>query len=880
MLLSNEDSEKLACTVLNEFLFDRVWNEPVSEYRSNIRPQLLHRGSVIGSINLVDTSLELPNRNDRFYMWFVHVSDLTLKLNLPEGQWLDTATIANEYNTLFHVYGTNGKLFNKSTVYFRFNKSSSILFIAAEKNMVKNCIAYADIENLFFTIYYASDNVIRPVDVLSFHYGDKRDQNSVLLAIQNFLIKVEKESQLLVFENGVEITNGISGYNPVLGNYYDFILDRSVVFDFELDLVTTGEDPVFLSTADEIWKQIIHIPKALNPNNKIYTHNTCDIIVRKRNSIGNGRYLHRSSYDRTVGQITHNDFSVPLFILDAYRDYMGTQDIKLRVLVREHEKDNTLLRDSNYIDLLYSGHSDEDIVRILSGKGPEEIPWWRAEVLEQSEYVKMMFDTPSLAITSNMQRYIDALGFYQVANLLCKRMVDFTLDKDTERNFSIPYPVLYYGMEVFPVVYVNGQVLSSDFYSYKTNLREIGISIFDEVHLKENDRISIVLYIDSESKHITFTPTEFTVSVTVPFEEVLIYKKTVTSDTSIPKGVSGGSEIVYTQLLPNNNEYISEITDDGQNILRFNTNFVGSELVIFNEYCSYHQRFNLDEFTSTGSNIAIPLESDGVPIIGFKNMLVLLNGRYLVKDIDYTINTVMDSKGNIAFRELIIQAMDYFVEGQKDVLDVLLNIAEIEDISSSFVLDKKLTDNSPVNLYFPNISTVHINGALQRDVKYLGTYIEVSDSSFEGKPFEIQTSIPALVKDFINKYSSNEDIKRIGILNAYFNTKPIVNKPVIVLENKHRLYSVYMNAIITDIVAGKIAFVNDPDFNRMNDQLKVYDYLKDIDLCFSDIDRRFVDFYPQYINYEVSPEMKQLIDLLIEKLMPENLYPTLETVYE
>jgi hypothetical protein len=52
-----------------------------------------------------------------------------------------------------------------------------------------------------------------------------------------------------------------------------------------------------------------------------------------------------------------------------------------------------------------------------------------------------------------------------------------------------------------------------------------------------------------------------------------------------------------------------------------------------------------------------------------------------------------------------------------------------------------------------------------------------------------------------------------------------------------------------------------------------------MDLCYTGIDGNFIDMYPQYVNYEITPELKHLIDRYINAYMPANNNPTMEVVY-
>ena len=885
--ITTAERDRICSEALNTYLFDHVWNEPVSEYRVNIRPMLLKERSVIGTLALADTTLVLPTVNTAYYVWAINAADFNTGLKLPTNEWVDGVTVSSTYRTLIHFYGINGAIFHKAFVYFRYSCHRDTIFIAAEKAMVTKCIPANSVDNVFLTVYYDSD-LTNEIQVLSICPETIRRLPAHQLSIDNFLAQVDNPDQLQIYHNGVEITDVNNPPVPEVGEYYDLILDRNIIFAFDVDITSVSDNPVYFSDQDSCWKQLVHIPKALNPENKLLTHNTCDFFVRRAMVDDvHGYYLHRAS-ERSITQVTHNDFGIPLFIMDAYRDYLETQLVNLHIVVRQHEKDNVLVRDASFIDLLYCDkHTDADIIRILTGNGPAEIPWWKAANLEASPYVKMMFDTPNLNHIEHMPEYVAALGFYQVIQILCRRVCDTILTEDQPTGITYRLPVLYSGYDVIPVVYRNGKALTRDQYSYVTNdnnTLDVAFHVSD-VHWK-GDRITTIFFINGNNEVKFFIPTDMGLSLQVPYSDVEVYEIITASGDTTPQGVNSSSQIAYRHVTPGSNQYATVDNGDGTCTVLFNATLTGTQFLIFNKYCTYHHTYNLAEYTATGKSIAIPattLADDGqaYPILNFQNVCVWLNGDYLVNGVDYSINTVTDTDGNVALREIVVQTMDHFNEAGDDQLEVLFNIAEIEDLSSGFVIDNKLQDQTPINLYFPRLSVAHVDGTLERDAVYEGLYLSVPEGKYaQGDIFEIQTSIPQFVKDYVLKWTENQDLERIKIMNDYFYTLDPINKDVLVLEDKHRIYSIYMNNILWDIAHNEGSLVDDPDHDRFLGQLTHYEYLKDIDLCNAGLDQRFMDYYPQYVNYEVDAATKNLFDRIIKELMPVNEDPTQEVVYE
>jgi hypothetical protein len=101
----------------------------------------------------------------------------------------------------------------------------------------------------------------------------------------------------------------------------------------------------------------------------------------------------------------------------------------------------------------------------------------------------------------------------------------------------------------------------------------------------------------------------------------------------------------------------------------------------------------------------------------------------------------------------------------------------------------------------------------------------------------------------------------------------------VVMESAHRLYSVLLNNFIYDVLHKKISVGADPDENRINDIMKPYLYLKNMDLVYKERFPDFVDFYPQYVTYEIPTEYREIIERFVKLYMPANQSSTRKVVY-
>ena len=224
--MDTEARDQLCCNIINQYLFDNVWNEPASEYRINIHPQLVKTSSVSGSFQAIDSTIYLPTTDEPYFVWYMKYSDTNIGLNLDKRKWYDTATICNDFNTLIHAYIVNGVMLPKGSVYLRYNYAKSIIFIAVKKRAFNLYGNVNLINKLYLTIYYDSD-VPNDVKVLSLYVDSRNAIRDMQEKVERFirLTGIQDDTQLTVFKNGIEITNGIVPITDY-GVWYDYIVER------------------------------------------------------------------------------------------------------------------------------------------------------------------------------------------------------------------------------------------------------------------------------------------------------------------------------------------------------------------------------------------------------------------------------------------------------------------------------------------------------------------------------------------------------------------------------------------------------------------------------------------------------------------------------
>ena len=270
MTMTVSTRDEICSEIIRQYLFDNVWNEPESEYRINVHPQVLKDRSYVGSFTVLDANIVLPKAGESYFLWYMKSTDINLGLNLKAGVWYDLVTVCNEYRTLIHAYTESGCMLPKCSVFIRYSQSKSILYIAVKKRAYNLCTPSPKLEDLYLTFYYDSD-VVNNITIYSTEVKTTREFTANLTAISNLLNTANSNDCILEFCNGIECTDVVNTPELNYGNFYDVIVDNNIIGSFEVDLTKNSECPVFLSDRDQVWKQIIHIPRDKNPDNYVIT---------------------------------------------------------------------------------------------------------------------------------------------------------------------------------------------------------------------------------------------------------------------------------------------------------------------------------------------------------------------------------------------------------------------------------------------------------------------------------------------------------------------------------------------------------------------------------------------------------------------------------
>lgn len=829
------DTSTVMSKYLNKYCLDHIWNMPTTEYRQNFIARCVSAIPRMGSVDLGPVSLLLPY-TDSYYVYEVPKCCMgNLNINVPDwvplDEWLDT----NPFD--FRVTGTNGEWLWRRGIYITNYPCHSSFIMAIEAKMARTILgARYNFKKIFVSVYVDSDGepltnlsteCLRPTNL------ETRNQAWDMARMAN-----------IVFINGRE--SQVASMNDIqIGDYIELITDPDIVSDFTVNLSVVGQNYLYRSKKYARFNYIMHIPKADNPENYLITHNTCDMFVRPLN-IGaqnahlKGLFLHRFNTTDAIIQLTHNDFAISEILLNAYMNALDTTEIEIRVIARRHNKGLKLIREANYLFMLYQ-LSDEEILNFLVGRGDSSLPFWRADHLESSKYVDLMFKNPLFSGVNSLTGYIQALGFYNTMSLLCKRVTRTTIGPNTTHVFTVDLPLAmiplrYIGAHVF----VDGKHLDNTLYNVNKNGQYVVISIDKSVPLPLNTEIVVELFESSKFYAEYLSPMEGNNTLTVT-GDVVVFRVRERDDDE-PKSNYFADQYpvdqTYEQIDPESltsTYYSITENEDGTSTISFGEDQFGRTFLICSKRLmttTYNRTFKLGELYghSIGSGMLMVNAtqwSDGsqiqIPLVHTVHPIVYLNGRELVRDVDYVHAVNKSMLGNIGSQAIQVNNSEYLNSGTEDNnLTIYVTTDPCFTEENGFVKVHHIDTLNVLLYWYQELSMLTCDGLAIRDLQYEYGLLKLPDNVRNGAIWYTRGMLPESVNDMMQQYGDDLDTERCIAILEYFRGLHPVDDSFVVIPHSHHIYSVLVNEIMNDVLNGDFTLVYDADLARMRDQVAGY----------------------------------------------------------
>lgn len=873
-----DESIKMSiCSTLNEYLFRNIWNEPDTEFRRTTTPFLLQTRSATGAFRAGSQSHTLPVGGIPYYIYAL--ADTALgSFSFDISDWITFAELANTMGVVWNLHGDNGQMLHKSYVYVKHDPTTKYLYIAVHKQMAQTVLGISyHVRNIYSSQYIYNHNYNKPTI-----FSSRAPTDAVELI--NFRRQVKQKilatNYSILYVNGYE-RDVINIDNIAINDYVDVVADPEVFCMFELDLSDVSQYEVFYSDKDSLNKVLIHIPRALNPNNWVLTPNTIDIHIRGKEigtqPIQDGLYIHRHQVSVGIGNVTHNDFSIPLYILEAYRDTLGVSDTVLRIRCRRHHNDNVLIPDKSYINLLYSTrHTDSDIIDLLMGRGEEDLSFWKASELEQSGYIDTLLDVPNIITPSLMTDYVDTLGYYHTISLVAQRVQHVVLGDWFDGTVILNKPKIFEKRKVSPLVFIEGRKVPFHKVTIVDNGEtQFSITLDETVSYNIGDKMLVEIFLDGNENSYLFTPTEEDHTLIIEYEDFAVFEQLDASSTEDIKGINTTSDVVYEELETLVSYVAYNLVEGGMELTFAPSLYNRTFLIQDKEFTRLYSK-NIDSDLINTDVVAITLdilttdEINRTPIMTFNGVKAFLNNKTLIEGIDFHIANFTDPNGKVAIRQAILTNVKY-LNTSNNLFEVVVFGEVIEDMDSGFFIKDHIQTNDPATLWYPPISTLYVDGHIIHDVVPIGNGYQIDTTDIRvGAPFGLMTCVPKCVKDFINYYHSNDDRDRLVILNEYFNDY-VQDVESVVITESHNIVSIMCVAVCKDIKNNTADLGYDPDGTFQNLDLAEYEYLRSHDIAIStDMDFDFIDVLPTYVQLTVTPTQYALIQRVRQVLIPDD----------
>lgn len=757
------DTEKVMNQTLYSYLSENVFNSPLMECRRNIVPLSYNNGrAVISVVDLGCQSVDLPDvpnskTKKSFYVFgaakccmggiVVDTEAKQIKKDLEayyDNGWLPLDVYLNHRPFDLRFHGMHGEWLYRKDIYITNHPYQDMFLIAVEVKMAQQILGKDyNFKNIWMSVYYDSDNNLNNLPSTSKTITCYHPENDDIETLNNAYNAYASLSD--VIPNGSHVSEKgktmcfIDGRESIptsladikFGQYVEIVQDPDIICNIELDLTKVGENNIYRSSIDDTYKYIIHIPKNVNPENYIISHNTCDLFIRPTNTVVSsderlkGLFVHRFNtslrlengqlIDHMITQITHNDFGVSEKLLMSWMEKLSTTECKLRAVIRRHSKTKVLVDDASFIRLLYNFNDDATIIKFLTGYGDATLDFWRAENLEQTNFCKMFVNFPILTTSDDTNYYVDALGYFNSLSVVTPRVMHRKISNINIRKFDVSIPVSMLTCDAIGLlVYINGVKISGDLYGYERSYQYLIVTLDASVTIKTDDDISFELIDADKFYGEYYTPTPGNNTFWVPTGMSIEVYEVVTEDA-----VEDYYTKNYPLTDPNSFIRIKDTTSLFQGEPLLSTDHASEGYVFsdssFNKtyfICgkNIYERYRTEDLESFGGNTkfgqiqtdrgtctdlmhsgqmmltAYPFpnhtettETVKVPIIQQDLVtIVFMNNKELVRDIDYTFRSVMSSSGikgmilffnNVSYLQKENNTFEVYVTSDKEFMN-------------------------------------------------------------------------------------------------------------------------------------------------------------------------------------------------------------------
>jgi hypothetical protein len=792
-----------------QYLKDRalkeIWCTPDQDREVIIEPaRLTVDGGSRKDFTILWRSESLPDIDGYWHVYQIGQLYPTAIGLLPKSDiWVSLSDACNKNKLICDVYVKSGLQIPRFDTFYKYT-SDRDLIVAVRVNPKLN-IDF-DAEKVFFRFYtnayFESVRSNASIDSVFVAGGVPATVNDILTLQITYNTYTLKPGLVYCFVNGYKVSS-INLFTVVIKDIVEIVYDSSIkcVHRFVLENL-----PVFQSTLDNKLKYLLNynwLTNAIGVNPETIDYrDDIDVFIEEpidgSSTRFRGVFYHKNLND-AFRQVTHRDYSVPTTYVTGYLDTLiagaGNRIInakKLSILlhVRKSGYERPLVLENNRIEELYKldtgFYSGINQVSAAMTGIDSTVDNWKAATLESAQYPAVM-DAKCCDVTLDMVQ--EAYGY----NAITKMIGDTPMKPELfsgQLIVSVPY-ALQYGSTAF---------------EYDSNGYLLGWTrhTLGSVYRCVNSNTALVEMIAGAGTH--------------DLGDVLY-------TDNAPIDPSNSYRIYYSLSGGNVNDWV-DITDTDQyivngNLVRRTVNVTIGKILVRKEkrFLCYdlslpmtngNLRFIISQLTNVNGNY-VPSELH----IPLGELDIFLNGKSLIKDLDYVLN----------FPEIVITNKIALVN-PTDTNQLLtirftgyanskLEIGSV--IDTGFIEHGILSNNNRYDIRDDKVLRIVINNALvsKENLKFSETTGGVSPlNPINGQPYsirEIPVPLLGLTNDRTGKLR-NESVVIDKAISAYMTLKlpqPVRSAPS-AIANRYPIFSPFVCAVIYALVNNQIDLNNFP----------------------------------------------------------------------
>ncbi len=832
---------------LKEHALKNVWCAPDQDNQYLIK---LHRVTKLsGEVNrvlLFNRKISLPVVKLKYH---VFTSDrlnprqlkmLSTVVNWGEEIWFNVADTINQTSLFVNIYNDLGIEIPKYQSWYLLTKEGALIFAFEENPKIP--INYRS-EVVYFRTYtnafYGSDRDVHGVDTT--YYGKKIKYVSDTLDMQSTFNTLDAlPGYVYCYVNGV-YTDKIDLVRVQIDDVVEMIYDSSVVV---VDKYVIKDLDTFNSTLDSMYKYLLMRRDdrlgVIDYLDDLDIHITAEVTT----NIYKGVYFHRNS-EKSIRMITHRDYSLSVdnvvAMCNKLKDVTGTHldnlEMFVEIKVRDSGLHRPLIHEINRIHELYKLGYENRYNAVI---GINALDIWRAEVLEENSYIRLM---GSRLNDFTLETIEAAYGYNGEAKVLA--------DTPTKTH-------LYSGRQ--RVFVPQGLSNHATFYEYDQDGTLLGwqYQAMGSEYLATNNNARIIEGIagfGSDRPDVSFGVT----NIQLPTE----YNYRVYMCRRLPDGntdenwsdVTGSAfySVVNGYLVNNNlstDEYFMVRSD--KNFLALNFNAPVTDGVLFFDLYEYHKRTT----TFIKANMPVPMG----------DLDIWLNNKSLIRGIDYYVD----------FPRVYIVSKKHLAEPISGPQNIKVRFTgfcgesmELDDVEDyGFIEHGFLSNNSRFDIRDDKVMRMTVGGALKTrdDLQFSEEHSGVNITHvLNGQPYQVKDIVvPITTYTTGNVYQLRDQaIARDKVVADYLTLK--IPQPdrnaVSAITELYPMYSPFFSRIVSLMQDNTIS---DVQLATLNDDMSyisffgIYEYLLDHDPITKNISSDFVVIHPSISSTTINLSLLKL----------------------